>query len=341
MNRPPYRLRLRGGATERCRKRHAPIVAAALFVAVAAGSPAPAQLVNSGFEQVTPNGTLSGWRVLAGLDAGRYGAPDFALTFDEIIPVRAKGGHTGDYCAGFPAEGTWRAPVFGHGHGRNADQPDGKRRGKAALCQTVQLEPGTYRFQAYLRTADGALWAGAFSLGWSLSDPPRYAHDDSSRIHWKSGLAVKTALVGRLPERGEWWPYSTDPFTLDAAGAVTVWIRFDYVNENQMDTRWQVDDAAIVPMQPAPTGGALFGVVRDLRDRPVSGITVTLTPGGSTAVTDKYGRFAFRGLPEGSFTLTAEGDGYRFVMLEPDPIDVTTDRPAGVEVYLRGPSEGG
>lgn len=312
------------------------------FCLTLAGSPAAlARLATPGFEEVNADGALSGWQVLTALDQARYGAPDFALSFDELVPVRAKGGHAGDYCVVFPAEGTWRVPVFGHGEGRGADQPDGKRRGKAALYQTVELEPGTYRFRAYLRTADGAQWGAAFSLGWSLGDRAEYAHDDATGIHWTTGLAVKTAIVGRLPERGEWWPYFTDTFTLDRAGPVTVWIRFDYVNENQFESRWQVDDAAIVTVRSAPPGGSLFGLVKDLHDHLLSGVTVTLDPGGASAVTDAYGRFAFRGLAAGQFTLDAGREGYRLVMFEPEPIDVRLDRPAGVEVYMRGPRQEG
>jgi len=306
-------------------------------LAVGGHSAAAPQLANPGFEEIDAEGKPAGWHVLSGLDTARYGAPDFALNFDELIPVRAKGGHSGDHCVAFPAEGTWRVPVFGHSEGKGADDPDGKRRGKAALHQTVRLEPGSYRFSAYLRTADGACWAGAFSLGWSLGDRPKYAHDDSTGIHWTTGLAVKTALVGRLPERGEWWRYLTEPFTLDRAGPVTAWIRFDYVNENQFDARWEVDDAAIIPAEAAPRGGTLYGIVRDLRDEPVGDVEVTLEPGGLKAVTDAYGRFAFRGLPAGRYTVSAKREGYELVMFEPDPVEVTIDRPAGVEVFIRGP----
>lgn len=312
----------------------------ALFcLAVSCGTGAAAELVNPGFEHVDADGRLAGWRVLTGLDTARYGAPDFAISFDELVPDRAEGGHSGDYCVAFPAEGTWRVPVFGHGEGRGAEHPDGKRRGKAALYQTARLEPGSYRFSACLRTAGGVRWTGGFSLGWSLSDQPKYAHDDSTGIHWKTGLAVKTALVGRLPERGEWCRYFGDPFTLHRPGALTVWIRFDYVNENQFDARWEVDDAAIVRAEAAPPGGTLFGTVRDLRDQPVGDVEVTLEPGGVSAVSDAYGRLAFRGLPAGRFTLSAEREGYELVMFEPDPINVTIERPANVEVFMRGPGE--
>jgi hypothetical protein len=148
---------------------------------------------------------------------------------------------------------------------------------------------------------------------------------------------VATAVIGRLPERGEWWQYQTDPFTVEEAGPVTVWIRFDYVNENQFDTRWQADDAAIIPVQPEPEGGSLFGIVKDLHDRPVPDVRVTLQPGEWTTWTDRWGRFAFALLPEGRFTITTRRDGYTFVMSEPEVIAVAVGQAAGAEVVVRGP----
>lgn len=105
-------------------------------------------------------------------------------------------------------------------------------------------------FGAYLRTADGEAYTAAFSLGYNRGSPAVYANDGSTGITWPSGdLALKTSFdgTGTLRERGEWLPYRTSPFTLEKPGTATLWIRFNYVNNNAMPTRWQVDDVFIEP----------------------------------------------------------------------------------------------
>ena len=58
---------------------------------------------------------------------------------------------------------------------------------------------------------------------------------------------------------------------------------------------------------------SISGLVRDGLDGAVANVTVTLTPGGATAVTDVDGRYTFTGLPLGStYTLTPTRTGFTF-----------------------------
>ncbi len=243
----------------------ASILATILLSGVSAGSSGAAEeiaLVNPGFEEILPDGTIPGWTVLDRLDPHGYGPPDYDLRFDEIRPTRGRGGFRSEFCLAFPAQGTWTCPVFAHGDadGRGID---GKALGKAAVFQTIRLPAGTWRFAARLRTADGDLFSAAFALGVNLGPPAPYAHDGSTGIRWtRPDLAVRRDTLRGLRDRGEWAEYRTDPFTLVEPGPVTVWIRFDYANENQMRARWQADDARIVSVSPAtPTaaGGVPCG----------------------------------------------------------------------------------
>jgi len=61
------------------------------------------------------------------------------------------------------------------------------------------------------------------------------------------------------------------------------------------------------PPPPQPGLGALLGVASSPQLGFLSGATVTLTPGGQTAVTDGVGKFLFSGLPVGAFTATLSG----------------------------------
>lgn len=214
-------------------------------------------LTNPGFEKVDASGNLVGWQVHTGLDPNRYGNPDYQQHFDMIIPAQAVGGRSGsEFCAGFPREGAWLGRIWEHHRGRDSagKTVDGVTFGKAALTQTVMLDPGTYVFGAYLRTAGGAAWSGSFSLGYNMGKPATYANNGSTGIKWTAhNLAVRNSPhgTGGLAERGEWLAYRTEPFTIDKRSEVTVWIRFNYSNNHDMHTRWQVDDAFIEPFTSA------------------------------------------------------------------------------------------
>lgn len=212
-----------------------------------------ADLVNPGFEQVAKTGAPVGWTVLTDLDPHGYGEPRYDKRFDAVRPTVGARGYASERCLAFPAEGVWHCPVFRHSSG-DGKGVNGKALGKAAVYQSVELAAGRYRVSAMMRTAEGDLYAGAFSLGVNLGPPAANAHDGSTGIRWKHNLATRSALLGGVSERGEWSLRHSDPFELSRPGPVTIWIRFDYANENQMNARWQVDDVAIVSADAADDG---------------------------------------------------------------------------------------
>lgn len=297
-------------------------------------------LVNPGFESVNAAGELEGWAVLTELDPMGYGARHYAANFDAVRPTRGDGGQGGSaHCLGFPARGRWFCPVFAHSEGDGKPGNDGRLRGKAAAYQSLRVEPGRYRFGAWLRTADGDAWSAAFRLGWSTRSPPEYAHDDSTGIQWsRQVLAYKTDRLGTLEDRGEWNWHETELFEVREGEAVTVWIRFDYVNENQFHARWQADSAAILAADP-PRGdapaGTIWGIVKDLEDRPIPGVRVTLKDLDRRDMSAGNGTFAFRSLTPGAYQLEVDKQGWRPVIIEPDPIEVEEAGELRVEIVMR------
>jgi hypothetical protein len=210
-------------------------------------------LVNPGFEETSGDGAPIGWIVLNELDPRGYGAPEYKFRFDAVQPATGVGGHFSPHCLSFPARGTWSCPAFTQSNG-DGKRIDGRRLAKAAVCQTVELPAGSYRFSAWMRTAEGHLFSAAFSLGVNPGPPAPFANDGSTGIRWtRDDLAMRRSFLRDVKGRGEWSCYCTDPFQVDRPGTVTVWIRFNYVNENQMEARWQVDDVAIVPARKVTT----------------------------------------------------------------------------------------
>ncbi len=229
-----------------CWRPTARLLATGLFAAVCgcAGTPV---LVNPGFEAANPDGSPAGWTILTRLDPHGYGPPKLDYRFDVVVPVQGRGGYRSDHCLSFPPEGTWSCPIFTHSNG-DGKSINGKGLGKAAAFQTVHVPAGRYRVSAMLRTAEGHLFSAAFSLGVNIGPPAAYANDDSTGITWtRHDLAMARDTLRGVRERGEWSRYTSEPFTVDRSGPVTVWIRFNYMNENQFLTRWQVDDVAVVP----------------------------------------------------------------------------------------------
>jgi hypothetical protein len=243
----------------------------AIFANLSMGS-AASLLVNPGFEQVDASGKPYGWTVYSKLDPNGYGAPEYKATFDEVVPKIASDGRRGR-CVSFPVDGLWLGKIADHHRPNGDDKVSGTTFGKAAIFQTVTLRPGTYVFGAYLRTADGDAYTACFSLGYNFGDPVAYANDGSTGIHWtSSNLGLKTSFdgTGFLTERGEWYRYQTEPFTLREPGKVTVWIRLNYANNNSMRTRWQIDDCFIEPYsKPSPTDST--SDVRNIRIRVAAG----------------------------------------------------------------------
>jgi len=56
--------------------------------------------------------------------------------------------------------------------------------------------------------------------------------------------------------------------------------------------------------------GAISGVVRDSANNPVSGATVSTTPGGYTALTNTSGQYTISNVPPGTYTVQASKSGY-------------------------------
>lgn len=211
-------------------------------------------LENPGFESADPPCKPVGWRILTGLDEAGYGPPEHGFQFDAVVPARVSPGRGGrGYALGFPSESTWQCAVRHHDQGMIKGREGtsaGLARGKAAACQTVALAPGRYRFGAYLRTAGGDPWSGAFSLGYAVNGTTDYAHDGGTGIVWTTKpLAMRGDPNGDYTEWGEWQWCQTPPFTLSERTEISVWIRFDYVNQHQTNVRWEADDAAIVPVE--------------------------------------------------------------------------------------------
>ena len=214
-------------------------------------------LVNPGFEQADARGNPAGWHVLSGLDEARYGPPDHEFTFDDVKPVVTAPGRGGaGHALAFPGRGAWPCKVGGHDRGKIGDVISplpGSRRGKAAVYQVVGLPAGKYRFGVFLRTADGDGWSGAFSLGVATNGTSEYAHDDSTGITWTGhDLAMRGDPSGDYPEWGEWKRHTSAPFKLTEMSTVSVWVRFNYVNQHQMNVRWEVDDAVIERLPDEP-----------------------------------------------------------------------------------------
>ncbi|MCY0611456.1 carboxypeptidase-like regulatory domain-containing protein, partial [Klebsiella pneumoniae] len=58
---------------------------------------------------------------------------------------------------------------------------------------------------------------------------------------------------------------------------------------------------------------AVTGVVRDRQGQPLRGVTLTLSgPTTRTVKSSRLGKFAFKGLVNGSYTLTASRAGFSF-----------------------------
>lgn len=225
----------------------------------------PNLLANPGFESCGPDGAPEGWSLLARLDPNGYGAPDYSATFDAVRPVCAPDGRDKTAgCAAFPARGVWHGDIRDHNRPGGREDVRGTDFAKAALHQTVTLPPGRYVFSAHLRTADGDAFTAAFSLGWQMG-PAVFAGDSSTGIHWTApdlSLCRSFDGTGTLGERGEWARYETGAIEVAKTVRVTVWIRFNYANNNSMRTRWQVDDVCLSLQEevaPRPTVGIANG----------------------------------------------------------------------------------
>lgn len=58
--------------------------------------------------------------------------------------------------------------------------------------------------------------------------------------------------------------------------------------------------------------GTLYGVVSDVKTGdPLTNVTVTLSPGGTTKLTGSNGQFEYTGLEPQQYTITAQKSGYQ------------------------------
>lgn len=241
------------------------------FVLLWAGAGEGAELINAGFEKVDGVGKPEGWTLHYELDPAQYGGEnDVWYRFNDLKPAASwQGRGSSMHCLGFPVQGTWHCPVKMHQRGNGDEKSPGSTRGKAAASQTVKVEAGRYKFSCWLRTREGALWSAAFSLG-IQSGPAEYAHDDSTGILWSEhNLGMKSEWAGIPQKTGDWYQHSSPSLEVAEPGEVTVWIRFNYVNDNDMTSRWQADDAelvAVVDAPPAPTPAPIEDTYDDWYD---------------------------------------------------------------------------
>lgn len=320
-------------SSRQCSRGVALCILVCVSAAARAGTPQP---VNPGFEEAAPDGSPVGWTVLHGLDRHGYGPPAYRQRFDAIRPLCGRSGYRSQRCLSFPTEGVWECPVFTHSNG-DGKGIDGRRLGKAAVHQTVRLPAGRYRFAAWMRTAEGHLYSAAFALGVNTGEAARYADDESTGIHWTRGdLAMSRTFLRDVRSRGEWARYTTEPFALREAGPVTVWIRFQYVNENQMRARWQVDDAAIESADETASRAATHSpcpaAATPVRCRQVPGDLEDglLDAGGSTLIDASKVRLfrRARSIPPGSavtYRLALPGNGEPIAMLAALSGEATVD----------------
>src|SRR6186713_1881605 len=91
--------------------------------------------------------------------------------------------------------------------------------------------------------------------------------------------------------------------------------------------------AAGLLLHPAPVHaqavtGTLLGNVTDPSGAPVPGVTVTATESGTnitrTSVTNEAGRYIFASIVNGTYTVTAELQGFRRVAHQNIKVDVNT-----------------
>ncbi|MDH3254451.1 MAG: TonB-dependent receptor [Acidobacteriota bacterium] len=88
---------------------------------------------------------------------------------------------------------------------------------------------------------------------------------------------------------------------------------------------------------PAQTSGDLTGVLADDADRPLPGALVTigspaLLRGRTDTITDRAGRFAFHGLPPGSYTVTADLEGFASQQVE--DVEIRLKRSTELHIQL-------
>lgn len=69
--------------------------------------------------------------------------------------------------------------------------------------------------------------------------------------------------------------------------------------------------AAVEADSQVATASISGSVVDANTEEGIAGVTVTISETGQTASTDEYGNYSFEEVESGSYTLTAEADGYQ------------------------------
>lgn len=84
--------------------------------------------------------------------------------------------------------------------------------------------------------------------------------------------------------------------------------------------------------------GSIYGVITDADNgEPISGVTITLNPGGISATTGNDGRFEFLGLPPSQYTILAQKENYQ---TNSKIITITADKTVSGDMrLLRGTSK--
>ncbi|WP_063747611.1 carboxypeptidase regulatory-like domain-containing protein [Corallococcus macrosporus] len=93
-------------------------------------------------------------------------------------------------------------------------------------------------------------------------------------------------------------------------GTYTVRARREAYVEAQRSVEVRANAQSEVTLSLLLVRGDVTGTVRLLDNAPPSGVTVTVMETGATATSDAQGRFAFAGLPLGTYNLTARKNGY-------------------------------
>ena len=83
-----------------------------------------------------------------------------------------------------------------------------------------------------------------------------------------------------------------------------------YSTQTQSNRNVVAGQTTVVDFTLSVIPGAISGVVRDSANNPISGVTVSTTPGGYTAFTNTSGQYTISNVPPGTYTVEAYKSGY-------------------------------
>ncbi|MCB1216162.1 carboxypeptidase regulatory-like domain-containing protein [bacterium] len=135
------------------------------------------------------------------------------------------------------------------------------------------------------------------------------------------------------------WMFST-PFSSSSANvsvntqSETNWIspqgKLYFVLVGQGNQTMIVNGIRLLADVPPPPSFPVSGTVLDENSNPMEGVSITLTPGGGSLMTDANGNFGFLAIPAGNWTLTPSFDGWEFNPVSTD-IQVVDAELTGVD----------